>query len=314
MLEARRRVLGEEHPDTLTSMNNLADTLRAQGDLPGARALQEKVLEALRRVLGEEHPDTLTSMSNLASTLRAQGDLPGARALQEKVLEAVRRVLGEEHPNTLTSMSNLAGTLRAQGDLPGARALQEKGLETRRRVLGEEHPDTLTSMNNLADGLRQTGEAPPPRAAIDADRRRRGTACAGADIHIPLIHGDRRADAGGAGQSGVSEGCAKETNPRPERQRQVRPRKTTQKGTHYDPHLPDTSQRTASHRHPASHADVAVAHRRLLPGSGRRLGSRRRGQKLARSEDPGRLPPNRDVIGSFEGRFQDTDGDRSAVI
>jgi hypothetical protein len=31
-------------------MNNLALTLSAQGDLPGARALQERVLEACRRV------------------------------------------------------------------------------------------------------------------------------------------------------------------------------------------------------------------------------------------------------------------------
>jgi hypothetical protein len=90
--ELRERTLGEEHPDTLASMNNLASTLSAQGDLPGARALQERVLEARRRVLGEEHPDTLASMNNLALTLSAQGDLPGARALQERVLEACRRV------------------------------------------------------------------------------------------------------------------------------------------------------------------------------------------------------------------------------
>ena len=51
-----RRVLGEEHPDTLTSMNNLAETLRAQGDHDGARQLQERVLEVRTRVLGEEHP------------------------------------------------------------------------------------------------------------------------------------------------------------------------------------------------------------------------------------------------------------------
>jgi eukaryotic-like serine/threonine-protein kinase len=58
-----RERLGEEHPATLRSMNNLAETLRAQGDLPGARALQEKALEARRRVLGEEHPATLTSIA-----------------------------------------------------------------------------------------------------------------------------------------------------------------------------------------------------------------------------------------------------------
>ncbi len=38
-VETSTRVLGEEHPDTLTSMNNLAATYRSQGDLAGARAL-----------------------------------------------------------------------------------------------------------------------------------------------------------------------------------------------------------------------------------------------------------------------------------
>ena len=85
VLEGCRRVSGEEHPDTLTSMNNLAVTFHAQGDLRGARALQERVLEARRRVLGEEHPDTLMSMNNLVPTLHAQGDLRGARELQERV-------------------------------------------------------------------------------------------------------------------------------------------------------------------------------------------------------------------------------------
>ena len=37
-------------------MNNLAATLRAQGDLAGARKLHEEVLDIRRRVLGPEHP------------------------------------------------------------------------------------------------------------------------------------------------------------------------------------------------------------------------------------------------------------------
>ena len=78
--------------------NNLAETLRAQGDLAGARQHQEQVLAARRRLLGEEHPDTLTARNNLAATLYAQGDLAGARQQQEQVLAARRRLLGEEHP------------------------------------------------------------------------------------------------------------------------------------------------------------------------------------------------------------------------
>jgi hypothetical protein len=49
VLDARRRLLGDGHPDTLSSMNNLAETLRGQGDLEGARDLHEQALDARRR-------------------------------------------------------------------------------------------------------------------------------------------------------------------------------------------------------------------------------------------------------------------------
>jgi Tetratricopeptide repeat len=62
----------------------------AQGDLGGARELEERVLEARRRLLGAGHPATLTAMANLAETVQSQGDLGGARELQVQVLEASR--------------------------------------------------------------------------------------------------------------------------------------------------------------------------------------------------------------------------------
>ncbi|WP_290649023.1 tetratricopeptide repeat protein [Aquisalimonas sp.] len=126
--EGYTRLLGEEHPDTLISMGNLAGTLRDQGDLAGARALQEQVLDAYRRVLGEEHPDTLSLMGNLAQTLQDLGDLADARALHEQVLAARRRVLGEEHPDTSISAWNLFMTLCEIQDDPAARATLEANL------------------------------------------------------------------------------------------------------------------------------------------------------------------------------------------
>ena len=158
VLGAYRRALGEDHPDTLAAVNNLASTLAEQGDLVGARRLMEQVLEATRRVLGEKHPDTLKTMDNLAVTLEGQGDLEGARRLQEQVLEVRRRLPGGEHPGTLTTMHNLAVTLARQGDLLGARRLEEQVLEVRRRVLGREHPGTLRTMHNLAQTLWRQGD------------------------------------------------------------------------------------------------------------------------------------------------------------
>jgi tetratricopeptide (TPR) repeat protein len=156
-LAARRRVLGDEHPDTLTAMNNLAATRRALGDLDGARELYEQALAGCRRVLGDEHPDTLTATNNLAAARGGLGDLDGARKLHEQALAGRRRILGDDHPATLGSMHNLAAIRHHLGDLDGACQLHEQALATRRRVLGDDHPDTLMSMNNLAEIRRDLG-------------------------------------------------------------------------------------------------------------------------------------------------------------
>ncbi|KAI9691233.1 MAG: hypothetical protein M1822_008853 [Bathelium mastoideum] len=150
VIKARKEVLGEEHPDTLTSIANLASTYRNQGRWKEAEELEVRVMETSVKVLGEEHPDTLTSMANLASTYWNQGRWKEAEELEVQVMETSVRVLGEEHPSTLTSMNNLASTYWNQGRWKEAEELGVRVMEMRVRVLGEEHPDTLTSMANLA--------------------------------------------------------------------------------------------------------------------------------------------------------------------
>ena len=56
---------GEEHPDTLTALNDLASTYGKLGDHRKALELQEKVYVLQCKILGEEHPDTITSKNNL---------------------------------------------------------------------------------------------------------------------------------------------------------------------------------------------------------------------------------------------------------
>lgn len=150
VVEARKRVLGEEHPDTLVSMSNLATTYRSQGRWKEAEAIELQVVEVRKRVLGEEHPDTLASMGNLAATYQSQGRCKEAELLALQVVEARKRVLGEGHPDTLKSINNLAATYYYQGRWREAESLEVSVLKTRERVLGEEHPNTLTSMYNLS--------------------------------------------------------------------------------------------------------------------------------------------------------------------
>ncbi|KAF4631143.1 hypothetical protein G7Y89_g6995 [Cudoniella acicularis] len=75
------RVLGQKHPDTLTSIANLALTYWNQGRWKEAEELNLQVIETRKRVLGQEHPDTLATIANLASTYRNQGRLKEAEEL-----------------------------------------------------------------------------------------------------------------------------------------------------------------------------------------------------------------------------------------
>ncbi|KAK7002459.1 hypothetical protein R3P38DRAFT_2557268, partial [Favolaschia claudopus] len=146
----RKQLLGEEHPDTLGSMNDLAVTYSNQGRWSDAEDLQVAVVESRKRLLSEEHPHTLTSMHNLARIYSNQGRWSDAEDLEVAVLERQKKLLGEEHPDTLTSMNSLAITYQNQGRWSDAEDLQVTVLESRKRLLGEDHPDTLVSMHNLA--------------------------------------------------------------------------------------------------------------------------------------------------------------------
>ena len=152
------KVLGPEHPDTAISLTNLANVLRAQGDLAEARPLSERALAISEKTLGPEHPDTAISLTNLANLLWSQGDLVGARPLYERALAIREKAFGPEHPDTATCLNSLASVLKAQGDFAGARPLYERALAIREKTLGPEHYDTAESLNDLAVLLSNEGD------------------------------------------------------------------------------------------------------------------------------------------------------------
>ena len=66
-LVIRKQVLGDEHPDTATSLNDLGFLLQAQGQLDAARPYFERPLAICEKVLGANHPTTKTVTGNLAA-------------------------------------------------------------------------------------------------------------------------------------------------------------------------------------------------------------------------------------------------------
>jgi non-specific serine/threonine protein kinase/serine/threonine-protein kinase len=149
-VEARKRVLGPDHPDTLESVQSVALLYMEQGRYDEAEPLYLESLEAQKRVLGSDHPDTMRSTGNLAHMYQLQGRHDEAEPLYLESLESHERVLGPDHPDTLTAKHNLSTLYWAQGRQAEADSLLQETLETQRRVLGPDHPDTLWSLRSLA--------------------------------------------------------------------------------------------------------------------------------------------------------------------
>ncbi|XUL89452.1 tetratricopeptide repeat protein [Streptomyces galilaeus] len=76
LLKHTVRVLGEDHPDTLTTRSNLAAWRGEAGDAAGAAQAYADLLADRIRVLGEDHPDTLTTRNNLAYWQKAAAKAP----------------------------------------------------------------------------------------------------------------------------------------------------------------------------------------------------------------------------------------------
>ncbi|KAF8190581.1 hypothetical protein K438DRAFT_1763045 [Mycena galopus ATCC 62051] len=177
ILEKWRKLLGDDHRDTLRAMNNLASTYHSLGQLQEAEKLQLVVLEKQTKLLGDDHLNTLSAMTgglklmvlerqrkllgddhlvilqtmrSLAVTYGKIGQFEEAEKLQVELLDKCRELLGDSHTETVTAMNNLGWIYYRQGQFGKAEELQVAVVEKQRKLFGDNHPDTQLYVRNLA--------------------------------------------------------------------------------------------------------------------------------------------------------------------
>jgi CHAT domain-containing protein/Tfp pilus assembly protein PilF len=158
VMDTRRQLLGERHPDYASSLNNLAAMYVDQGEYAKAAPLYHQALEIRSQVLREHHPDYATSLNNLAELCQIQGEYAKAEPLYRQALAVVKEALGERHAHYASSLNNLANVYRLQGEYSRAEPLYRQALEIRKQVMGERHADYAADLNNLALLYRDQGE------------------------------------------------------------------------------------------------------------------------------------------------------------
>ncbi|MFG0257730.1 MAG: tetratricopeptide repeat protein [Phycisphaerales bacterium JB043] len=165
-LAIQREHLGDDHGETLTTMNRLASDLRTQGELDEALELFVRVFEQRTETLGPLDTLTLTSQQNLAGIYREVGRTEEAHDLIRDAYEK-RLELNPEEPTVFIARNTLAGVLRELGRHDESLTLNELNLNERRRIFGDDHPGTLNSMNSLAVLYRRLGRLDDAQALYE---------------------------------------------------------------------------------------------------------------------------------------------------
>lgn len=164
---------GLDNPDTLDSMDWLAESYRYMGQYPEALQLQQETLARRKIHLGPNHPDTLRSMNNLAICYWAMGRTAETLQLHEETLARRQAQLGADDRETLASMNNVAETYNALGRHEDALSLHQKTLALMKTKLPPDHPDTLMSMSNVGETLLALGRYTEAAGRLEETLKRR---------------------------------------------------------------------------------------------------------------------------------------------
>ncbi len=149
-LAIHEQQLGATHPNTASSLNNLAGLYRSQEKYAEAEPLLKRALTIREQQLGAAHPDTASSLNNLGEIYYQQGKYAEVEPLYQRALMICEQQLGAIHPDMAGSLSNLAELYQSQGKYAEAEPLFLQALAIYEQQLGATHPDTAGSLNNLA--------------------------------------------------------------------------------------------------------------------------------------------------------------------
>ena len=142
LLEVRRKWLGDRHPHTAASDNDVADMMFYQGKYAEAEPLYRKALAIDLKTLGENQPNTADQATTTSRpSWMCRGSTPRPRPLYSQGLAIRLKALGENHTDTAneattTSRTNLA--IRASTPRPSPST--RKALAIWLKARGENQP------------------------------------------------------------------------------------------------------------------------------------------------------------------------------
>ncbi|PWD73022.1 tetratricopeptide repeat protein [Pectobacterium versatile] len=143
-------LFGEEHAQTLTSLNNLG-LINININPKEAEKTLKTVLKLRTKQYGESNILTIITCINIASCYTRQEKYLKANKLLLRTLSIAIISLGELHPETIKIKHNLALSMANLDNIQEAVLLLEKVVADRTKVLGVNSPQTQLSRDALSE-------------------------------------------------------------------------------------------------------------------------------------------------------------------
>ena len=179
-LDIRRKVLGTNHLNYVSSLNNLAELYSAMDDWAKSEPYCLEAGEIEKRLLGERHPDYVQKLEFLTVIYLKREDLVQAEPFLRQVVDIKKATLGENHPAYVASRDSLEALrktipeqaklkqreefsqqmmeLRKQGKLTEALAAAGKMLAVEQQLSGDKHDQGLATRIVIAELHEERGD------------------------------------------------------------------------------------------------------------------------------------------------------------
>lgn len=158
VLAQQRKLLGEDHPHTLTTAGGLAADLRGLGRYADALAADKVTHRAWIELYGEGNPEVLRAANNLAVSYRVTGDISNALKLDSETVQRLRTTLGPRDPQTLRSACNVVRDLIEGGQYTEAAAQVDATRQMSVEALGADSFEAMNAELLLGIALRCDGQ------------------------------------------------------------------------------------------------------------------------------------------------------------
>ena len=163
----QRRLLGDEHPEVLITLENLGLVYLRTKRYDETFRLLDQILAMRRKHLGDDHTTVARTLANIGTVKLVVKDYPAAVTSLSEAIARLRQTLGSANGELVNPLLSLGDALNGAGSPAAAEKRYREALNIGLKAYpADDHPE-------IARGRRRVGQPAGERQAL-----RRGRAAA----------------------------------------------------------------------------------------------------------------------------------------